>query len=314
MSDSVSVVITVLNEGASVSEWLDSLARQTLLPDELVVCDGGSTDATLNKIRGLADSLPFSVTLIEEPGANISRGRNIAIDHASSQWIAVSDAGTHLQRDWLENLTAQRSGADVVAGFFKPTGSTPFRHILSAAITPLLREIDPAKFLPSSRSVLFRKDCWASVGGYPEWLDYCEDLVFDVALLKHEFVFRFAPHAIVTWDGRDNLRAFFMQYYRYARGDGKAGLWFGRHLARYSSYALGILMLVASARRPLLVAPLIVGSALHFSKPAKRLISHAGLPLMRRILGLVLVPVIVLTGDVAKMIGYPVGVAWRRRQ
>ena len=47
---------------------------------------------------------------------------------------------------------------------------------------PTRDEVDPATFLPSSRSVAFRKAAWAAVGGYPEWLDYCEDLVFDLSL------------------------------------------------------------------------------------------------------------------------------------
>jgi len=42
----VSVVLTVLNEAASLPALLDSLAAQTRPPDEVVVCDGGSTDGT----------------------------------------------------------------------------------------------------------------------------------------------------------------------------------------------------------------------------------------------------------------------------
>ena len=29
---------------------------------------------------------------------------------------------------------------------------------------------------------MFSRAVWERVGGYPEWLDYCEDLVFDLAL------------------------------------------------------------------------------------------------------------------------------------
>ncbi len=36
-----------------------------------------------------------------------------------------------------------------------------------------------------------------------------------------------------------------------------------------------------------------------------------GLPLLSKLYALALVPIIRLVGDVAKMLGYPVGVAWR---
>ena len=54
-------------------------------------------------------------------------------------------------------------------------------------------DINPQTFLPSSRSVAFCKTAWEAVGGYPEWLDYSEDLVFDMALKEDVGNFAFAP-------------------------------------------------------------------------------------------------------------------------
>ncbi|MFQ5886307.1 MAG: glycosyl transferase, partial [Anaerolineae bacterium] len=59
---------------------------------------------------------------------------------------------------------------------------------------------------------------------------------------------------------------------------------------------------------------LFVGAAIYFWTPYKRL-----LPSLRmfspldRLKALLLVPLIRITGDIAKMIGYPVGVLWRWR-
>ena len=64
---------------------------------------GGSSDGTLQILRG-ADG----VTLLEEPGANIARGRNVAIAAATHDIIAVSDADCVLAPDWLEGLPSVR--------------------------------------------------------------------------------------------------------------------------------------------------------------------------------------------------------------
>jgi len=46
----ISVIVTVKNEGESIHRLLDSLAVQTRAPDVVVICDGGSTDGTLNAL------------------------------------------------------------------------------------------------------------------------------------------------------------------------------------------------------------------------------------------------------------------------
>ena len=83
----ISLIATVLNEGDNIRGVLDSVMRQTRLPDEIVFVDGGSSDDTVAIIRGYADQLPLR--LLVEEGCNISEGRNCAIRAASGDIIAV---------------------------------------------------------------------------------------------------------------------------------------------------------------------------------------------------------------------------------
>jgi cellulose synthase/poly-beta-1,6-N-acetylglucosamine synthase-like glycosyltransferase len=175
---------------------------------------------------------------------------------------------------------------------------------------PSLQDVVPQKFLPSSRSVLFRRHAWEAVGGYPEWLDYCEDLVFDFALKAARFRFTFAAEAVAWFRPRGSLGAFFRQYYRYARGDGKANLWLRRHLVRYLTYAMLVLLL---RRRGFALVLLLAGGLAYTRRPYQR-VDLTGLSIGQQAYAIGLVPVIRLVGDVAKMLGYPVGVAWRIRQ
>jgi len=171
----VSIIITVKNEENSITRLLDSLKAQTRQPDEIVIVDGGSTDRTVEIIRSYYDALP--IKLLVKPGANISQGRNEAIRAASGEIIASTDAGVRLVPNWLESLLRPfEEGAAVVSGFFLPDVEGAFETAMGATVLPDLSDINPQKFLPSSRSVAFTKEAWEKVGGYPEWLDYCEDL------------------------------------------------------------------------------------------------------------------------------------------
>lgn len=297
-----SLIVTVLNEAGAIDDLLQSIAEQTCPPDEIVVSDGGSSDGTREALERWSSRLPLRV--VDAAGAGISGGRNLAIAASSGTLIAVTDGGVRLDARWLAELLESLSdGVDVVSGFFKADPRTAFERALGATTLPALEDVQPERFLPSSRSVLFRKTAWEHVGGYPEWLDYCEDLVFDLALKRSGFTFAFAPRAIAWFRPRPSLSAFFRQYFLYARGDGKAGLWPRRHVIRFATY-LGAALLLW--RRSPLALLLAVGVVAYTRRPYQRLGDHITL------YTLVLPPVIRLVGDVAKMLGYPVGVWWRQ--
>jgi hypothetical protein len=187
---------------------------------------------------------------------------------------------------------------------------------MGATVLPNVQDIDPETFLPSSRSVAFRRDAWEQVGGYPEWLDYCEDLIFDFRLRDLYGPFPFAQEATVHFRPRGSLKAFAKQYYQYARGDGKADLWRKRHAIRYLTYLVAgpALVLLALFHSPWWWLALLAGAAAYTATPYRRLWPMlAPYGAWDRLKALLLVPVIRAVGDVAKMIGYPVGLAWRWR-
>lgn len=300
------LVLTVLDEAATLDALLTSVAEQHRAPDEIVVVDGGSSDGTLARLQEWQARLPLEILIA--PGANISRGRNEGIRATSAEVVAVTDAGVRLDADWLGQLHAALSSeVDVVSGFFRADPNSTFERALGATTLPDLTDVRPEHFLPSSRSVLFRRSAWERAGGYPEWLDYCEDLVFDLALRRTGARFAFQPRATVWFRPRPSLGAFFRQYYRYARGDGKADLWRTRHAIRYATYVLALLVLVL---RPRLAWMLLAGVVAYTRRPYQRLDLY-GLSASQALRSVALVPVIRLVGDVAKMLGYPVGVWWR---
>jgi hypothetical protein len=110
------------------------------------------------------------------------------------------------------------------------------------------------------------------------------------------------------------LRAFFLQYYRYARGDGKADLWRLRHAIRYLTYLVAL---------PLIIVAGIIGDVRWWALiliaipgmlwvPWRRLSRlWDGMSASEKLRAALWVPIIRIVGDVAKMVGYPVGLWWR---
>ncbi len=312
----VSVIVTVKNEGEAIRPLLDSLIQQVRLPDELVICDGGSTDNTVELLLEYQEWLPLKVIIV--PDSNISQGRNHAINAAAGPIIAATDGGVILAPYWLEELVKPIEAGEtaVSSGWFEADPYTDFEVVMGATVLPMRRDIDPTTFLPSSRSVAFLKEAWAAVDGYPEWLDFSEDLIFDMALREKYGAFPFVDTAVAYFRPRGSLRDFFKQYYSYARGDGKANLWPKRHLIRYVTYLLGIPFVLRLIWREKWAGwvMLLLGTGLYCQRPAQRVWANTwGWRPPSRVRAFALIPIIRFVGDMAKMIGYPVGVLWRWR-
>lgn len=314
----ITLIATVFNEADNIAAWLDSFTQQSRLADEIIVVDGGSTDKTVDILKSYTGRLPLRVILRE--GCNISQGRNVAIAAAKGDILAITDAGVHLTDTWLEKLTQpliDDSDLAVSCGFFKADTYTMFETAMGVTVLPVEDEIHPETFLPSSRSVAVRKSAIEKIQGYPEWLDYCEDLVFDLRLKAAKAAFVFVPEAFVYFRPRSSMSAYFLQYYRYARGDGKANLWLKRHIIRYITYLVIVPIVFALGLfiHPALWGLFLLGGAVYLYPAYRRLPrimpDAPDQSIFAWLYVIAMIPVIRVVGDIAKMLGYPVGWNWR---
>jgi len=303
----VSLITTVLNAGDRIEAFLGSVARQTRQPDEVVVVDGGSIDRTPDVLREAE-----GITLLEEPGANIARGRNVAIAAATHDVIAVSDADCVLEPDWLEKLLEPlEAGADVSMGFYRPLAESFLQRCMACVNLPDADELDEATFMPSGRSVAYTREALERAGGYPEWLDIGEDMFVNHRFRELGLDMRLAAAAIANWPLREGLADTWRQYYRYARGDAIAGMYPERHALRLGAYSAGVY--AWATRGWVRKLATVAGAGMYASSPLRRVASRFEDP-TERALALGAVPLLMALIDAAKMAGYLAGLRSRARR
>ena len=300
----VSLVATVKDAAPYVREFLTTLEAQTRRPDEVIVVDGGSTDGTAELLRAAP-----GITAIDAPGANIPTGRNIAISEATHDVIAVTDADCVLAADWLERiLEPLEDGADVSMGLYRPLTTSFFEACAAAISIKDPEEIRPERYMPSARSVAFRRDAFDTAGGYPEWLSIGEDMLLNHRWRALGVRMQLAARAVVYRRPRPDLAAYTRQFFRYGEGDALGRMHARRHALRFAVYgALGLAL--ASGRGAPRIAAAVAGAA-HAARPIRR--AFRLLPSGRqRAAAAAAVPVLMAVTDLAKMAGYVSG-RWRR--
>ena len=217
----VSLILTVKNEIDNIDVFFDSLIKQSLKPDEIIIVDAGSNDGTYEKLLSYTNVFS-NLCIISSPGCNRSQGRNIAIKKAKYDIIAATDFGCLLHKDWIEEIIKPivDGNADVTAGFYLNTDKRIIALSNSFFTHPDLFEIDENNFLPSTRSIAFKKICWDSVGGFDEKFILGEDTKFDFELKKMNFNFSFNKNAIVYWDAENSILKMIKKLFNYSMWDG----------------------------------------------------------------------------------------------
>lgn len=101
----ISVVTPTLARPNDIFDMLDDLARQTVLPFELILVDAAPAgmEETAEIVRAKAASLPYRCQYVRRGGGTAIQ-RNIGIDHATGDFIAFIDDDMRLEPEFFERL------------------------------------------------------------------------------------------------------------------------------------------------------------------------------------------------------------------
>ncbi len=240
-----SVVIPAWNAGDTLGEQLAALADQTTsVPFEVLVCDNGSTDATVDVVRTWQEagvhagrSAEQGATDDEMPDdearprwealrwvdASAVRGpaaaRNVGGGEARGSLLLFCDADDVVGETWVEGMVAALADDDVVAGRLENERLNAVNrasvtwsesgHIVLAAFPEL-----PAG---ASCNLGIRARVFRALDGFDESLRTCEDVDLCLRAQLSGYSLRHVD-AVVHRRKRDGLRAVYRQARSYAEG------------------------------------------------------------------------------------------------
>ena len=95
----ITVVIPCYNDRNFIKSAVDSLLHQTLIPDEIIIVDDGSDQATLEILSQFNNP---RVNVVYQENQGVSVARNNGIIQSQFQYICVLDADDYLETTFLE--------------------------------------------------------------------------------------------------------------------------------------------------------------------------------------------------------------------
>lgn len=228
----ISVCVTIFNESLeSINKLLNALSNQSLKADEVIIVDATKVNNYQTSI--IKQYKKLNLKFINRFGTSRAKGRNIAVNKAKNEIIAITDAGCLPHKDWLEEISkpfssvSSRHGltAIVVAGGYEMVTSNHFQEACKTFLGTKKEDID-SNFMPSARSMAFTKTIWKKAGRFPENLDdTAEDTVFNLNLLRSGAKFVVAKNAVVDWYMPTSIKGFYLKIKNYAKGDAQSCVW-----------------------------------------------------------------------------------------
>jgi cellulose synthase/poly-beta-1,6-N-acetylglucosamine synthase-like glycosyltransferase len=218
----LSVIVGARNAADTLGETLEAVAAQAY-PGwwEVVVVDNGSSDATGDVARAMADRLPnLRVLRPEDPGYQ-ARGVNHGIEHAKGEVFVFLDADDVVGPDYLLHMgralaTNPFAGAKVDVTLLNPPEVRARRDLLQAERIDVFCGFRPAVI---GAAMGARRDAVEAVGGMDPALPTQHDLDVSWRLVAAGLPAVFVPDAVLHYRYRTGAREIFRQERGYGEGE-----------------------------------------------------------------------------------------------
>ena len=265
----VSVVVTAYNAAWCIERALDSVFAQTLVPEEVLVSDDGSTDDTVARV---VERYGDAVKLLRLPHRGLTPSRVAAIEATRGTWFAIMDADdtwqpekTERQVDFLERhpevAWLSSDGVHVSAdGVLAESWLAQYFDPVADMIGDLFPHIVQRCFPLVSSSVV-RKDAYLAVGGMDMDVEYSQDYALWLRLAARFPVAVMHDRLTTYWSSPNQLSKRIEERYRddkrlmerVARGDYRrdpAAQRMAREKIASFEFDLGLICLRSGRYRP----------------------------------------------------------------
>jgi glycosyltransferase involved in cell wall biosynthesis/peptidoglycan/xylan/chitin deacetylase (PgdA/CDA1 family) len=204
--ETISCIITSYNYGDFLTEAIESVLRQTIPPDEIIIADDGSTDMTGEVAAYYQQKNPKLIKYFRnKTNLGIVKNFNKAIASSTGSFIVFLGADNRFQSNYFEEcagiLNRDKSigivytdyllfdtRAKTIYNGFEPEYKGEVKNRFYRIVFPSSEDVDLAEALKKQNvihgSSMYRREAFEKVGGYKQTEEAPEDYNLFARMLK----------------------------------------------------------------------------------------------------------------------------------
>lgn len=190
---SVSLLIRALNEAEHLEQLTDAIKSQTVVPNQMVLVDSGSSDGTVE----LAEKLGFEVVHIKKEDFSFGRSLNVGVSHCSGELIVNLSAHVYpVEKIFVAELVKAFENPKVGFAYTRQQGNreSAFSELMIMRNWYPVGETHQVTSLPfaNNASSAFRRSTWQNLI-FDEMLPGLEDIDFCRKLIARGMSVKYVP-------------------------------------------------------------------------------------------------------------------------
>lgn len=231
----LSIIIPAYNEENYLNGCLESIAAQTVMPNEVIVVDNNSNDHT----TAVAARFPF-VTILKQNKQGIALARNLGFNDAKGDIIGRIDADTRLPINWVErvlkfyNNPANKNAALTGGGYLYNIRAKRLNSWVQSQLAYRVNRFIIGHNILWGSNMALPKNLWEDAGSKVcSRQDIHEDM--DIAIHLHDLGYQIIYHPSLkvgvalkrVYSGRSELSGYMARWPRTLRVHGYRLWWMG---------------------------------------------------------------------------------------